>query len=335
MAPTILAKIKDIGRIMKTLRLLLLSSICALTLIACGNDTPAPTETNTPPVAPTGRNIVGLINIMDYAQISATKSFIRIKLTGTHKISGSSVDYATTLLSNLHTQNFGFSLPSPNVINPDINYGISLELVTGASHPGFTAWYPLDLNHYKGELLSTRLFPLNSSTLVNYQVSAMQCGPIKTEVANDNSTMWINANGSGYFLTKAEDENYTSPYAKMNRNTNTLSLGEHSYTCETNNKASSLAKKRFSGALFHSISRKDGWAITVYNRTLRLVSRRGLKTELKALPNDIRLNDQWSLRSSDATVTVARNNMPCENNMQAIDVTIDDHNYTACGQKLR
>lgn len=317
---------------MMYLRALLPCAVIALLLSAC--DSKPPTADQAATRAPASSNIVGLASVVDFATLSRERAFMRIILTGTHKDTGVSTDLASTLQTKLNPPNLHFALPSPSTIDPSLNYGLSIELVTGNSHPGFSAWYPLDLEHYNGELLSTRLFPLNSSTLVNYQINAWQCGTMALETAQDSTSLWLNANGAGYFLNAAE-HGFANRYASFNPATKTLQLGSTRYNCEPNNSAGSMAKRRFAGAKFYAISRVNGWAITVYNRYLELVSRRGMQTELSALPRDNQLNGWWQLSSADGSITLARTDTDCGAAMHSINVSLNAQQYSACGQKLR
>jgi len=207
--------------------------------------------------------------------------------------------------------------------------------VSGNSHPGFAAWYPLDLHHYNGELLTTRLFPLNSSTLLNFQIMAFNCGTVSLEYASDGTSAWLNIDGSGQFVSKTEYGDYTNGYALFDQQKQLLTLGEHQYNCSPNNAAASFAKKRFTGAQFTAISRSDGWAITVYDNALQLVNRRGLKTQLKKLSTSTALNDSWQLETTDASISMKANSNTCPDGTTGFELAIDGHTYQACGNKLR
>ncbi len=301
----------------------------AVTLLACGSKSTPPTHQSATP------KIIGTIDMVDFVKLSLHNAYVSVKLTETHKETGEYSTHSSTQISHINPENMGFELAHPSKIDPNINYGIAIELVTGTSRPRFTAWYPLDLSHYKGNKLSTRLFPSDSSTLVNFQILALDCTDFIAELATDQESLWLNANGAGYFLQKNNGQTFTNDYATVDLSTLNISLGETQFTCSHKPSQSIEAKTRFSGAVFKAVDRKSGWAVTIFDNHIKLVTNRGLKTELIGLTTSANLNANWQIDTENGYSIHRIQDIECKTKEQGISLLYNGIKLEACGKTLR
>lgn len=300
----------------------------AIGLTACGEKEAADTHRISTPIHVN-------VDIVDFAKISKQGAAVVAKLTETDRITGFSSSHVSVQIGNISDGGIGFELPQPAQLNKDVLYGISVELKTGNSRPSFSAWYPLDLEHYDGIPLVARLFPADSTVLINYQIMAYSCDALALEIATDGDNLWLNANGAGYFLKQTTTGVFSGNYAEFNLDTGALTLGTQQYQCQRDGSKDRIAKLRFGGAKLRGINREAGWTISIYDNHINYVTERGFKSAILALQSTMPLNDNWAITTTNNLRIERAPFGQCEQGLQAIAIIDENDISHACAEKLR